>query len=130
MKEAYKKQGIFSWCELMTDNVDTALAYYQSVIGWDVETMEMAEMTYHVVKVDGNPVGGIMGKPPGAEQAPNHWGTYITVDDVDQTLAKAESMGGKAMFPPMDVAGVGRMCAIMDPTGAVVSIITYEENVE
>lgn len=130
MNDAYKQQGIFSWCELMTDDVDAALAYYQAVIGWEVETMEMAEVTYHVVKVAGDPVGGIMAKPPGAEQVPNHWGSYITVDDVDKTLAKAESMGGKAMFPPMDVEGVGRMCAIMDPTGAVVSVITYEEKIE
>lgn len=125
MSDAYKTHGAFSWSELMTDNVDAAKAYYQEVIGWEIEAMQMEHMTYHVVKAGGEPVGGIMAKPPGAEQIPNHWGTYITVDDVDATLAKAEAAGGKAIYPPMDVPKVGRMCAIMDPTGAVVSVITY-----
>ena len=49
------------------------------------------------------------------------------VDDVDETLAKAEAAGGKALYPPMDVPGVGRMCALTDKGGAVVSIITYED---
>jgi len=130
MSELYKQHGAFSWSELMTDDVNAAKAYYKTVIGWDIEEMHMGEMTYNVLKAGGNPVGGIMGKPPGAEQVPNHWGTYITVDNVDETLAKAEAAGGSAMFPPMDVPGVGRMCAVMDTTGAVVSIITYEPKEE
>ena len=69
----------------------------------------------------------IMKKPEGAEQMPDNWGTYITVDDVDETLAKVEVAGGKAIYPPMDVPGVGRMCAITDRSGAMISIITYED---
>jgi len=130
MDEAYRKHGIFSWSELMTDNVEAAIDYYQKVIGWEVEHVDMGDMIYHVLKVDGNPVGGIMPKLPGSEAVPNHWGTYITVDDVDAALALAEANGGKAMYPPMDVPEVGRMCAIMDNTGAVVSVITYEEKPE
>lgn len=129
MNDTYQQHGAFSWSELMTDDVEAAKNYYQAVIGWEIETKHMEEMVYHVVKADGVPVGGIMGKPPGSEQIPNHWATYITVSDVDETLAKAEAAGGKALFPPMDVAGVGRLCAVMDITGAVVSIITYEPGV-
>ncbi|MEH6473032.1 MAG: VOC family protein [Halopseudomonas sp.] len=125
MDPSFTQHGAFSWSELMTDDVEAAKTYYQTVIGWEIEEKDMGGMTYNVVKADGQPVGGIMGKPPGAEQIPNHWGTYITVDDVDKTLAKAEAAGGKALYPPMDVPTVGRMCAILDPTGAVVSVITY-----
>ena len=46
---------------------------------------------------------------------------------MDETVAAAEAGGGKPLFPPMDIPTVGRMCAIADPTGAVVSVITYEE---
>ena len=95
--------------------------------GWEVEEMTMPQGAYHIVKSDGEPVGGIMKKPEGAGQMPNFWGTYITVDDVDATLAKAEAAGGKAIYPPMDIPGVGRMCALTDNGGAMVSIITYEE---
>jgi predicted enzyme related to lactoylglutathione lyase len=86
----------------------------------------MPEVKYYVLKTNGVPVGDIMAKPKGCEHIPDHWGTYITVNDVDKTLQKAEAAGGKAVYPPMDVPGVGRMCAISDRSGAVVSIITYE----
>ncbi|GGK55487.1 VOC family protein [Amphritea balenae] len=126
MNDVFKQHGAFSWSELITDDVEAAKTYYENVIGWDIEEMDMGEMTYNVLKAGGEPVGGITGKPPGTEQEPNRWGTYITVDNVDETLSKAEAAGGKIVFPLMDVPGVGRMCTMMDTTGAVVSIITYE----
>jgi len=89
--------------------------------------MEIPQGKYYILKSGGEPVGGIMKKPEGSEKMPDFWGTYITVNDVDATLQKAEEAGGKAVYPPMDVPGVGRMCAITDRTGAMVSIITYEE---
>ncbi len=127
MNDAFKKHGAFSWSELLVDDVDSAISFYTAVIGWEIEEMEMPEGKYYVLKSGGEPVGGIMKKPVGSEKTPDSWGTYITVNDVDATLKKAEEAGGKAVYPPMDVPGVGRMCAITDRSGAMVSIITYEE---
>ncbi|MES9832769.1 MAG: VOC family protein [Candidatus Thiodiazotropha sp. DIVDIV] len=127
MNNAFKQHGAFSWSELLVDDVDLAIGFYSDVIGWEIEEMEMPQGKYYVVKSEGEPVGGIMKKPAGAEEMPNFWGTYITVSDVDATLKKAEKAGGKAVYPPMDVPGVGRMCAIIDNSGAAVSTITYEE---
>ncbi|MCW8330206.1 VOC family protein [Photobacterium sp. SDRW27] len=128
MNDSFKQHGAFSWSELVTDDPEKAIAFYTNVIGWEVETMEMPNGQYHVLKAGGEPVGGIMAKPEECgEEVPNYWGTYITVDDVEVTLAKAESAGGKAVYPPMDAPGVGRMCAISDSEGAIVSIITYED---
>jgi predicted enzyme related to lactoylglutathione lyase len=49
----------------------------------------------------------------------------VTVDDVDATPAKAESLGGKTVMPPMDVPGVGRVAVPQDPQGAVLCVIKY-----
>jgi len=127
MNDAFKQHGAFSWSELIVDDVDLAIGFYTDVIGWEIEEMDMPQGKYYVLKSDGEPVGGIMKKPEGTEKMPDFWGTYITVNDVDATLKKAEEAGGKAVYPPMDVPGVGRMCAITDRSGAMVSIITYEE---
>ena len=127
MNYAFKQHGAFSWSELLVDDVDSAISFYTDVIGWEIEEMEMPQGKYYILKSDGAPIGGIMKKPEGIEQKPDYWGTYITVNDVDATLAKAEAAGGKAVYPPMDVPGVGRMCAITDISGAMFSIITYEE---
>lgn len=127
MNDDLKKHGSLSWSELLVDDVESALAFYTEVIGWDIEEVDMPQCKYYLLKVEDKPVAGIMAKPEGYEEVPNHWGIYITVDDVDQTLEKAILAGGKAIYPPMDVEGVGRMCAIMDKVGAVISVITYEE---
>jgi len=130
MNNPFKQHGAFSWSELIVDDPEKAVKFYKEVVGWEVEVMQMPETVYHVVKAGGEPVGGIMAKPEGFEKIPNYWGTYITVDDVDACLAKAEAAGGKAVYPPMDVPGVGRMCAFYDNSGAVLSVITYEEKEE
>ena len=127
MNDVYKQHGAFSWSELLVDDIDLAIGFYTDVIGCEIEEMEMPQGKYYIIKSDDIPIGGIMKKPEGIEQMPDSWGTYITVNDVDETLAKAEIAGGKAVYPPMDVPGVGRMCAITDRGEAMVSIITYEK---
>ena len=127
MNDVYQQHGAFSWSELLVDDVDLAIGFYTDVIGWEIEEMEMQQGKYYIIKSDDMPIGGIMKKPEGIEQMPDAWGTYITVNDVDETLAKAEIAGGKAVYPPMDVPGVGRMCAITDRGGAMVSIVAYEK---
>jgi predicted enzyme related to lactoylglutathione lyase len=123
--DAYKTQGAFSWCELMTDDPKAALEFYGGLLGWTAENMDMGSGPYHVIKAGGTSVGGIMGKPPGAEQAPSAWSCYVTVDDIDATAAKCVALGGKVCMPPMDIPTVGRMAVLQDPQGATFSAITY-----
>jgi predicted enzyme related to lactoylglutathione lyase len=104
MNDAFKRHCAFSWSELLVDNIESAIGFYTKVIGWEIEEMEMPQGKYYVLKSNGDPVGGIMAKPKDYGPIPDHWGTYITVDDVDETLAKAEAAGGKSVYPPMDVA--------------------------
>jgi len=48
--------------------------------------------------------------------------TYISVDDVDATMAKVVPAGGSVMTEAFDVMDVGRMSMIGDPAGAVVAL--------
>ena len=125
--EAQKTHGAFSWNELMTSDPAAAAEFYGSLFGWKIQTMDMG-MEYRVANVGEVPVGGLMGMPPGAPPMPPCWGSYVTVDNVDATIAKALSLGGKVLNGPMDVPAVGRMATIADPQGAVISVITYGES--
>ena len=87
--------------------------------------MNMENMTYTVVKAGGDGIGGIMSIPAEATGTPPHWGSYITVDNVDETVQSAETLGGKIMMAPRDIPGVGRFAVIQDPQGAFISLITY-----
>ncbi len=120
-----KTQGVFSWNELLTKDVETAKKFYTEVLGWTAEDMEMQEGTYTVFKVDGVQVAGMMKLPTQAEQmgSPPFWGAYISVNDVDAIAAKVEALGGKILSPPMDAQGVGRFATLQDPQGAVFGIL-------
>lgn len=125
MDEQFKQHGAFSWCELMTTDVEKAKAFYTRLFGWVAEDMPMPGMAYTVVKVAGKGVGGIMAMPPDAKGAPPMWGAYVTVDDVDATARTAEQLGARLLVPPRDIPNVGRFCVIQDPQGAVISAIHY-----
>ena len=123
--DVYKTHGAFSWSELSTTDPTAAAAFYGKLFGWAVDTMEMGMGPYHVVKVGDTSVGGLMGMPPGSPPMPPHWGCYVTVSSVEDTLAKCTELGGKTLVLAMDVPGVGRMAVIQDPQGAVLNVMAY-----
>ena len=125
MEEQYKKHGVFSWCELMTLDVDAAKSFYSKLFGWATEDMSMQGINYTVVKAGGKEIGGIMAMPKEAQGTPPRWGTYVTVNNVDDTAKTAEQLGATICMPPQDIPEVGRFCMIQDPQGAAICAITY-----
>jgi predicted enzyme related to lactoylglutathione lyase len=125
MKDIFKRQGAFSWSELMTTDVESAIKFYSNLFGWKTENMPMGDMKYTIVKVGEEGLGGIMPIPAQAQGTPPNWGVYVTVDDVDETAKKAEKLGGKILVPPTDIPNVGRFFVLQDPQGAVISAIEY-----
>ena len=131
MNEDSMRHGAFGWTELMTTDAEAAKQFYTALFGWETEEapMEVMEgmegMKYTVIKVDGDPVGGITGMPPQCQAMPPCWGIYVTVDDVDATAGQVEQLGGKLLRPPADIPNVGRFCVIQDPQGAALCAITY-----
>jgi len=126
MGNPYQTQGAFSWFELITPNVEAAKKFYSELFGWQYEAAPMAP-EYTVIKVDGQGAGGMMIPPPAAKECPPHWGMYITVTDIQSTVAKARQMGAKILFGPQAIEKVGTFAVIQDPQGAVVSAMQYVE---
>ncbi|MDP2005052.1 MAG: VOC family protein [Rubrivivax sp.] len=124
--DVYKTHGAFSWSELMTTDPAAAAQFYSALFGWSVKDMGAEMQHYQMASVGDAGVGGIMGMPEGAPPgvAPQ-WGCYVTVNDVDATLARCAELGGMTLVPPMDVPGVGRMAVLRDPQGAVLNIMAY-----
>ena len=123
--DVFKTPGAISWSELVTTDPAAAAAFYGQLFGWDVKAPDEAMGGYRVVNVGEQSIAGIMAMPQGASPMPPHWGCYVTVTDVDQTLELCTSLGGKVLMPPMEIPGVGRMGVLRDPQGAVLSVIAY-----
>ena len=122
---AMVRHGAFSWCELMTTDVQAATQFYTDLLGWTTEEVQVPGMAYTIVQTGGVGIGGIMAIPSHATGAPPQWGIYVTVDDVDATARKAQELGAKTIMPLTDIPNVGRFYTFQDPQGAVISVITY-----
>jgi uncharacterized protein len=116
-------QGTPSYVELVTPDQQAAKDFYGPLFGWDFEDVDMGEAgVYVAVSVGGDSVAGITGQMPQLAGHPAFWGVYITVDDLDATVAKVAPAGGKVEAGPFDVMGLGRMASIQDPTGTRVNL--------
>ncbi len=123
------KNGTFYWNELLTDNVPTAVTFYQDVIGWNFTEVPMDHMTYWVANIDGAPVAGVMAMPEGMpKETPPHWMSYIAVDDVDAEVAKSKAAGAVILNEPFDVPNVGRIAILKDGGNAVIGWMTPTSN--
>jgi hypothetical protein len=117
--------GHFHWNELVTRDVEKAKKFYGDTIGWTFDGMPMPDGTYWVAKMGDQPVGGLF--PIGGPQwegVPEHWMSYLAVDDVDARVKKAVAAGAKVMRPAFDIPGVGRIAILTEPGGAGIGWIT------
>jgi uncharacterized protein len=114
------EHGTLTWNELMTPDVDGALAFYEKIFGWKGNNVGTAGMEYTEIKLGDRAVGGAM-KPPMAGM-PAAWGVYFAVDDCDKAAEVAQSKGGSVMQPPTDIPP-GRFAVLVDPAGAFFNVI-------
>jgi predicted enzyme related to lactoylglutathione lyase len=130
MVNPFQQHGAFSWTELIVPDVDAAKAFYSNLFDWEFDVSTIEGIDYSSIKVAGQGIGGIMATNAQQVQGnpPPQWGVYVTVENVDQTAALAKELGGKILVAPTDIPSVGRFAVIQDPQGAVLSVITYDEN--
>lgn len=119
--------GGWIWYELMTPDADGSKAFYDRVVGWNIQTTHGENTGYgFIVNADGGMTGGVLHLDPAmrAGGARPCWLGYIGVDDVDATLEAVEAAGGKVTMPPRDVEMAGRIAMVADPNGAPFYIMT------
>jgi uncharacterized protein len=125
MINPFQQHGAFSWCELMTTDLQAAEEFYVKLFGWTMADGPVEGMEYRVMSAGGQGVGGMMTIPSNMHPMSPHWRTTVTVEDVNATTQMAEALGGKILMQPQDIPTVGKFSVIQDPQGAVISLITY-----
>lgn len=117
--------GVVCWSELAVRDVARAQKFYADALGWRFDAMPMPDMTYWIIMSGEARVGGMFEMAgPQFEGVPEHWLTYIAVDDIDARLRKAVDAGAKICKDAFDIPGVGRMAVLAEPGGAVVAWMT------
>ncbi len=99
--------------------------YYSELFGWEIDANN--PMGYGLVQRDGNTNadgagigGGIGGGPEGYE---GHVTFYVEVPDVEEALAKAESLGGTRIMGPETIMDSIVLGQFNDPEGHVIGVV-------
>jgi uncharacterized protein len=115
------RPGTITWQDLTVANAEALRDFYESVVGWKPEPLSMGAYADFVMKADGEAVAGVChARGPNAD-LPAQWLLYITVDDLDHSIAECQRLGGTVVAPPRSMGG-GRFCVIRDPAGAVAAL--------
>ena len=111
----------FIHVELNTDDTTKAKKFYRGVFDWKLEDMEMGPgMVYTMIDVGKGVGGGIQKKP--MSQAPNMWLSYVQVDSVKRTIAKAARRGAQIIVDYQPIPGMGALGIFLDPSGAALGV--------
>ena len=116
----------FIWYELLTTDPDAAASFYGALFGWTASDSGQDGMPYRLFNMNGVGVGGLMALPPGAVESGMRpgWQGYVSVADVDKSVAGIVAAGGAQRMPAMDVPNVGRFAMVADPQGASLYVMT------
>jgi predicted enzyme related to lactoylglutathione lyase len=116
--------GSITWTDLTVKDAEGVLDFYQKVVGWKSDPLDMGGYNDYMMNVpgSGNSVAGICHARGVNAGLPAQWLIYITVENVDKSAAQCLELGGKVLVEPKEMGGHGRYCVIQDPAGAVAAL--------
>lgn len=122
--ETPPEQSPFIWHELVTADQPRSGAFFSQLFGWSRKEVDAGPFgIYTLFQKNGQDVAGMMNptaETPGKE---SFWHFYIGVTDIEACARQAPLLGGAVTVPPHDVPGVGRICIVADPTGAIAHLM-------
>ena len=119
--EVKQKVGSVSWADLTIENADEIRDFYSQVVGWQHVGLDMGGYSDYCMFEPGadKPVVGICHARGVNQGLPSQWVIYITVEDLDKSIAKCVELGGEVAAEPREMGDQGRYCLIRDPSGVV-----------
>jgi len=111
--------------EIMGQDAERLGQFYSQLFGWPINADN--EWNYGVIDRSENlsrqgvGIGGGVGQMP--EGVPGHTTVYVEVPDVDEALAKVETLGGKRLMGPEKVMEGVEIGVAHDPEGHVIGVI-------
>ncbi|MFL5654026.1 MAG: VOC family protein [Ktedonobacteraceae bacterium] len=100
----------------------TASKFYADLFGWNIQVDQAFD--YHMFQAEPGPGGGFVKVGENPPYKPGEVLIYVSSDDIDATLAKAESLGGKTLLPKTEIPHTGWFAFFADPTGNRIGLFT------
>ncbi len=121
---AKPKVGTLYHFDLTVPNADEVRDFYAAVVGWVAEPLSMGDYDDYVMKAaDGETwVSGVCHKRGENANLPSQWLLYITVADLEASLAACVERGGSQISDIKGEVGGDRYVIIQDPAGAFMAL--------
>lgn len=114
--------GHWLWNELWTHDLDQALAFYEGIFGYEIETM--LPRPYALLSAGGGPVAGILQIE--LPEVRSHWVPFVRVLDVNATVEVARAMNAHIILPPDPAVRDGHVAVLQGPTGEPFVVQSYD----
>jgi predicted enzyme related to lactoylglutathione lyase len=111
--------GTLVWNELNTTDPEAAVPFYSGLFGWTIEPFEGSPEPYLSIKNGDSNNGGI--RPLSQPGVPPHWLVYFGAEDIDESTATVERLGGSKLAGPIDIQ-IAKIAVVSDPQGAVFAL--------
>jgi len=120
--EDYKLEfGDWIGGELWALDVTKAVAFYQQLAPYEAESVDIHEkVKYQLLFSDDTPRAGVVSIP--WENISPQWVPYVAVTDIQATVNKAKTLGGRIIIAPDMSIKSGRVAILKDPMGAVFGV--------
>ena len=116
------KPGSVVWTDLTVPDAGRVRDFYMRVVGWTSDEISMGEYSdYVMISSTGDGVAGVCHARGQNVNVPPQWLMYVTVKDLDKSVAECTLLGGEVVDGPRAMSG-GRFCVIKDPAGAVCAL--------
>ena len=106
--------------EIMGGKGNELEKFYRVLFGWKINSDN--PMKYGIIDTGGGP-RGINGGVGPAHDGNKRVSIYVQVDDLQATLDRAESLGGKTVLGPTEVAGGPKLAMFADPAGNTTGLL-------
>jgi len=110
--------------EFSAQDREAAGKFYHDLFGWKIS--QLPEMDYATFDTGKNVGGGL--NPVNDSNPAGTVLVYVGTDDIDSSLAKAESLGGKIVTPKTEIPNTGWFGFFSDPTGNLIGLYTPLES--
>lgn len=116
--------GTIGWLDLTVENAEAIKDFYSAVTGWSSSPVPMGDYNDYCMIPGGReePVCGICHARGANAEIPPQWVMYITVADLEASLAECHRRGGEIVSGPHSYGADAQYCLIRDPAGALVAL--------
>jgi uncharacterized protein len=115
--------GKLVWADLFTSQPDEATKFYCGLLGWTSATIDQKGKTYTIFSNDGVPVAGLAPHSYAKEGHPSRWIGYVSVADINATVASVQKNGGKVHGEAKKFPDRGFQAIVSDSDGSVIGLL-------